>query len=116
MKMSTLPRRRWSYSLRTLFVAMNAMAVIFGWLASELNSVRYRKLVYQEIAQSFGNGVLAEPHPVFSIRRMMGNLRFSEIALIPDSTDAELCRAQAAFPEADVYIANGAGFIGAEFR
>ena len=38
----TAPKRRWSFSLRTLFAAVTVLAVLLGWLVFHFNWIRQR--------------------------------------------------------------------------
>ena len=41
--MSTAPKRRWSYSLRTLFVVVTILGVCLGWVVHSIQWIRMRR-------------------------------------------------------------------------
>ena len=57
----TAPKRRWSYSLRTLFVVVTVVGMILAWGAYELNLIRDRLAMAKEI-ESFGGEVCCYPY------------------------------------------------------
>jgi hypothetical protein len=114
------PRRRWiQFSLRGLLAIIALVAVILAWPVREWQLVRHRRIVLDEVRSSFGSIVgpwPGAPSPRLGLRGLFDDVSVSEIALIPETTGAQLARVQAAFPEADVYIATDAGFLGASLR
>lgn len=118
--MPTPPRRRWfRFSLRTMFVVVTVFAVFLAWPVGEWRFVQHRKVVLHEVRSSFGSYMgtwPGKPSRHAGIGRLFGDVSVDEIALIPDTTEAQLARVRAAFPEADVYIATDAGFFGAYGR
>ena len=100
--MTTNPKRRWfAYSLRTLFVVVT----VFGyWLGYELNWIRERRLVFDsgKIALEMyptrlPDGLCQPPWPL----RMFGErpIYASNMVVGPETSDAELRRLRALFPE-----------------
>lgn len=93
--MSECPtKRRWSYSLRTLFVVVTLVAIWLGW---SVNWIRQRH-EYLEQAYSHGSGV---PAPM--VLRLLGESGSPVIVPQGDATDAEMDYAAKLFPEAEIY-------------
>ena len=53
----TASRRRWSFSLRTLFVVVGLLCLLCCWMAYQLNWIRERNLVRREIGDRWRNHI-----------------------------------------------------------
>ncbi|HEY1784219.1 MAG TPA: hypothetical protein VGG30_01675, partial [Pirellulales bacterium] len=106
----TAPRRRWSFSLRTLFVVVTVAACWLGW---EENIVRQRAQFYAWVVdnggfdfyEGFAPGTTRIPIPELSaIRRLLGDKPRAYLVL-PIGTHPEREKmAKSLFPEAKVEV------------
>jgi hypothetical protein len=58
----TAPKRRWSFSLRTLFVVVTLFCCIVGWVSYQLNWIRERENRLSEW-RAMGGEIVAGPAP-----------------------------------------------------
>jgi hypothetical protein len=100
------PNRRWSFTLRTLFV----MVTVFGiWLGYQMNWIRQRERAIEdgEVGLIIGAGPNI-PHPTpqpppWTLRLFGAQANYGYgFVTSPDATDAELERLRALFPETTV--------------
>jgi hypothetical protein len=108
--------RRWTFSLRALFVAV---ALLCGWLAHEASIANNRRAMRRQIELAGGafsrvyniSDVMTLRHiapitpvpPISPVRQWMGDRVEGIIAFGRPLTDADRA-ALSAFPEADVYF------------
>ncbi|HWC90110.1 MAG TPA: hypothetical protein VG433_10655 [Pirellulales bacterium] len=113
-----LPRRRLQFGLRSL-LAVITLAALGSWLAGEFNVVQRRTKMRQFLAANAGavesatklraaNGELygplgpGPPEPVFW-RRWMGDEAVSDVLRPYGTSQSQLDRVRAVFPEAHVH-------------
>jgi len=95
------------------------VAACLAWPVREWRLVHHRRIVLDEVQSKSGSVVGPWPgqrSPHSGLRGLFDDVLVSEIALMPKTTQTELMRVQAAFPEADVYIATDASYYGAYGR
>lgn len=103
-------RRRIRYSLGVLLGIVTIAACCTAWLAREWSVVRERQLLQRKIVAE--GGAIGDttidlgytPEPVSWLRRLLGDDEVPWIGLHPGSTDADMQRVEAIFPEADVGV------------
>jgi hypothetical protein len=104
--MTTAPKRRWSFSLRMLFVVVTVLATLLSWIAYNLNWIRQRHAL---LARSRGHtdGFASPPGALW----LFGEQGFGEVEFIfvvdhfedqPFSSYEDFMRVQRAFPEARI--------------
>jgi hypothetical protein len=100
--MSTAPKHRWSFSLRTLFLAV-ILASICCWLGLNYQQVRLRAYLYKRaINNTAGVREPARSTKLPTIWRLMGARQVDGFLLETDASDTDMTQLQAAFPEAVV--------------
>ena len=115
----TAPRRRWSFSLRTLFVVVTVLACGGARIAQQRAIVTARHASFERVRRTGGlaaeggpgavvvlnNGVRIGPAaPVPRVRGMLGDNSVLVIQLPPnESSDADAQHFQELFPEARIY-------------
>ena len=114
-----IPRRRWSYSLRTMFVLLTLLAC---WLGYQMHWIRQRKDVVAkwQVIREDPMGVSAPPEAP-GMLRLFGEQGYSHVTLwfparrnsdLSESERAEIKRVGIVFPEAGVswaYTMHGNG-------
>ncbi len=106
--------RRWSFSLRTLFVVV---AVVAAWLAYEVNWIRQRQVVIGNPSVKSSDYYIEESQPISgpAIRRIghevapwplrwLGEAAYSNILLKMGTSEDELARVRRIFPDARVEV------------
>jgi hypothetical protein len=110
----TAPKRRWSFTLRTLFAAVTICGVFAGWLGHEASTVRHRMEMRDYLIRRGANiGVPSvhgspfrsalSPPKLPRLRAWFGDDLTWLIWLNGPLTAADE-QAIAAFPEANVYV------------
>lgn len=102
--MPTVPKRRCTFSLRTLFVVMTVLGVLGGWLGYELNWIRQRDGVVRAQV-SWEPGLPDSPPAPWSLRLLGENgvgTVFYDGRLPPREQTAEITRLRNLFPESHV--------------
>src|SRR5258708_6091516 len=97
----TAPRRRWSFSLRTLFVVVTGLAITLSWLESQLNWIRERHAVLEKQTHTNWGAWRPRARPNWQLRA----LREQPVGyiLVGVGVDAKkFDRITALFPEATV--------------
>ncbi len=106
----TAVRRRWSFSLRTLFVVVTVCGVAFGWLAWQMSIIYQRKSAlaglpdgsYVVHFSDFGPGH-AQPQlsTPAKLRRFLGDDPVEFFWIPGAELDSAVGRLKPLFPEAD---------------
>jgi hypothetical protein len=113
MIMSTPPRRRWSYSLRTMFVVVTAVAIPLGWLGWQLKIVRERNAAREWLRESREGGVpeyaaglaCTQNNPSNPFWRVWLGDEAAPVVLITDRLPKEqIDRIRKVFPEAEIIV------------
>jgi hypothetical protein len=95
------PKRRWSFSLRTLFVVVTVFGIGCGWLLSQVKLVHERERL--SAAQVGWYRSTSYPAPIPWAWRFMGAVPVEAIALPEERfTEEDALRYGNAFPEAEV--------------
>ena len=111
-----LPRfapRRWRFSLAALLASMTVVALIFGWFAWQVNTVRARRELADEITARGGSvytfaelqssDASGEISPS-ALRRRLGDRSVGQIYLPPPHfSDRDFRAIKRSFPEAYIY-------------
>jgi hypothetical protein len=125
------PKRRWfRWSLRTMFVAVTVVACWLGWLVWQVQIVQERKATAQRIRVDGGgvytvctreeapgivtlvlhdgttprSGDQIRQESVGRVRQWLGDLPATYVDLSVGSTELEVQRAKAVFPESEVSV------------
>ena len=106
----TAPRRRWSYSLRTLFVVVTALCAAGSWAAYQLNWIRERHaaLGSDEGDDSPIGCAMTRGVAPLSLR-MLGEPGYAAIYAPGLPSNPSVARLRSLFPEAGIEI--GGRFI-----
>jgi hypothetical protein len=100
--------RRWSFSLRTMFLAVLLLAIAIGWVTSERRFVLQRKALAKEFRDRIGPvgyiGPHSNPEPTIPFwRRWMGDEPCHAIDVPYGAPEYDFRRAEQFFPEAKIY-------------
>ena len=100
--MTPAPQRRWSYSLRTLFVVVTLFGVLSFWLKWQFEAVREReKLINAHV----GRDLSKDPSRLPLAWSLFGASPVNSISLPANEfSDNDLAQYRSAFPEADVSL------------
>jgi len=92
------PRRRWTFSLRTLFVIVTVLAVATSWWYSQTRWANERYAYFREVG-ALGRGASREaPFPLNYL-----GVESHQLILVPrDASPSDLARGRALFPESHV--------------
>lgn len=121
----TAPRRRWSFGLKVLLIAVTLLAVCLGcwessivrrrarfmaWLQTHGGSVQIyeppqsRKPFRSALSLVFGTGTEVEEPHIPEWRKRLGDVPVCTIGLPAGSSESECKQAEALFPEAQVGV------------
>jgi hypothetical protein len=103
--MISAPSRRWSFTLRTLFVVVTIAALGAAWIAWEYRTARarYRYLYVDEVSRITSAFDPAKNELSF-LRRYFGDTTMMSIWLPIGSTAADIEKARRLFPEAEIQV------------
>jgi hypothetical protein len=102
----TAPRRRWSFSLWTLFLVVTVACASAGWVAYQLNWIRGRHAALARIGYSdveFDRDETAPPGLPLGLRAF-GEPGWESLPLGRKATMREIRELHALFPEATIYL------------
>ncbi len=109
--MTITPQRRWSFSLRTLFVVVTLLGLVAGWVVYQLNWIRQRRQAVETgevglvlLPSAFSAPLYPKPQlPPWTLR-LFGEQTLNAQGLVsaPGISDSDLRRLRALFPELQV--------------
>ena len=110
--MTLAPKRRWFFSLRTLFVVVTVVDAVLGWVIYELNWIRQRHALLADFPRWSAYPVGGKPSAP-GLLWLFGEHGRSIVTLVvlvddpslPIDTKADIQRAKRLFPEARVEYA-----------
>jgi hypothetical protein len=114
--MTPTAKRRWSYSLRTLFVVVTVLAGLFGvaigWQRHTVKSVEDRRNLLTSIGDNGGRVLMRPPTLIAGdplLRFPYGDQAVAVIFLPKDVEESKLQQIVDAFPEASVKVGSQDG-------
>ena len=106
------PRRRFRFSLRTLFVVVTVVCGFLGWLGWNWRIVQERRASFANMVHKkqmlSAWGYLNPPPPAPFPRNLMGDVKVKIIVVRIGCEDNEIDRLRAAYPEAKVCLSEDA--------
>jgi hypothetical protein len=95
----TAPRRRWSFTLRTLFVVMTVTCIVGSWIGYELRFIQQRRMA---IAQTRALKGGSDSGTISFWRLWLGDQAVPQLFLNSGATGADIERLGRLFPEARI--------------
>jgi hypothetical protein len=100
----TAPRRRWSFSLRTLFVLVTVFALPLGWTAFQFNWIRERHRALKELQiRPITFCGLCQPAPPFPLG-LFGEVSSECLVLGREIDETTKLRLTLIFPESTILV------------
>lgn len=100
----TTPRRRWSFSLRTLFVVVTVVAIPLGWIGYQLNWIRQRAIFLDGPHRGPWRSYEAHGKLLPWHLALFAEMSYSQIELNTAATDRDFEMTKRLFPEAEIVI------------